>query len=135
MHKFKAGDVVRRVTKGFGGAEIGQRAVVLYQSQPGYARVRWTDATGAHREQTWDVNYMARPQAYDTLAEDLRFTKIVGERSRTYHFPNGATFTVKNVTGLCVRPTNHRLETICGRRVIVPGKFIAIEIEADNWSA
>lgn len=62
------------------------------------------------------------------------FNPIRGERSRTYHFPGGDTVTIHGVTALCVRPTSHRLETSDGRKVIVPGKFIAIDIDAKSWS-
>lgn len=63
------------------------------------------------------------------------FRPIKGERKRTYTFSNGATVVIENVTALCIRPTSHRLETKDGRKFIVPGKFISIEIEANGWSA
>jgi hypothetical protein len=62
------------------------------------------------------------------------FTAIKGERKRTYAFPGGATVMIENVTAICVRPTSHRLETKDGRKFIVPGKFISIEIDASGWS-
>ncbi|GAA0687809.1 hypothetical protein ISN75_14075 [Dyella marensis] len=63
------------------------------------------------------------------------FKIIKGERKRTYHFPGGDRIEVWGVVALCVRPTSHRLETSDGRKLIIPGKFIAIEIDAKSWSA
>jgi len=65
----------------------------------------------------------------------LDWLTLVGEQKRTYHFPGGETFTVERVTHVAVRPTNHRLQTADGRKFIVPGKFVAIEIDAQEWSA
>lgn len=62
------------------------------------------------------------------------FTRIRGERARTYTFPGGDKVRIEGVTALCVRPTSHRLETKDGRKFIVPGKFLSIEIEATEWS-
>lgn len=66
-------------------------------------------------------------------ASGLTFNKVK-ERSRVYTFAGGQTIRVDNVVSICIRPTNHRLETRDGRKFIIPGKFLAIEIDADGWS-
>jgi hypothetical protein len=68
--------------------------------------------------------------------EDLKFTEITnGEQSRRYHFAGGATFTVPNVARIAVRPSGtHRLETTDGKKYIIPGEWIAIEVVAEKWS-
>ena len=70
------------------------------------------------------------------MSDKPKFTPIIGEYSRTYHFRDGGKLKLENVTGLCVRPTSHRLELADGRKFIIPGhQFVAIEIDADEWSA
>jgi hypothetical protein len=65
----------------------------------------------------------------------MDFNKIVDERSRTYHWKDGSKFTVKEVTGLHVRPSgSHRLETKSGAKFIIAAEWIAIEIEAVRWT-
>ena len=52
-----------------------------------------------------------------------------------YHYAGGHTITLKNVTGLCVRPSGtHRLETADGRKWIVPPGWLAIELDMDAWT-
>lgn len=64
----------------------------------------------------------------------LEFQEVKGEKSRTYHYGCGTTFTVDNVVKLCVRPSgNHRLENKDGKKYIVDGGWIAIEIDAESW--
>lgn len=65
----------------------------------------------------------------------LQWTRLVGEQTRTYHFPGGHTFTINRVTHLAVRPTNHRLQTVDGKKFVIPGTFVAIEIDAAEWTA
>lgn len=56
------------------------------------------------------------------------------ENSRTYHFPNG-TFKIENVHALAVSESGtHRLETGDGRKWIVPVGWMAIEIDAAEWT-
>jgi hypothetical protein len=64
----------------------------------------------------------------------MEFKEIKGERSRTYVFAQGE-YTVKNAVGLCVRPSgSHRVEDAQGGKHIVPSGWMAIQVEADNWS-
>ncbi len=57
------------------------------------------------------------------------------ERSRTYHFPDGKTLTLKDVTHLLVRPSGtHRLMTKDGRKWIVPPGWLAVELDVDDWT-
>lgn len=65
----------------------------------------------------------------------LQWTVIVGEKSRTYIYADGSKFTVENVTRVAVRPTNHRLETADGKKFIVRGGYVAIELDTQVWSA
>jgi hypothetical protein len=65
----------------------------------------------------------------------LKFEKVSGEDCRVYHYPNGSTFMVEGVTGICVRPSGtHRLETKDGRKWIVASGWSAISITAAHWS-
>ncbi|MCO5735936.1 hypothetical protein [Stenotrophomonas maltophilia] len=66
-------------------------------------------------------------------ASGLTFKKVK-ERARVYTFAGGEKIRVDNVVAICIRPTNHRLETRDGRKFVIPGKFLAIEIDADGWS-
>ncbi len=63
---------------------------------------------------------------------------VNGERSRTYMFATEygkQEITVKNVTAICVRPSgSHRLETAKGTKYIIPGGWLALEVDADQWS-
>lgn len=65
----------------------------------------------------------------------LNWVSISGERSRTYIFPNGEELTIEGVVRLAVRPTNHRLITKLGDKYIIPAVYLAIRIDADEWSA
>lgn len=57
------------------------------------------------------------------------------ERSRTYHFPDGKTKTIHNVTHFLARPSgSHRLKTGLGQLWIIPTGWLAIEIDADDWT-
>ena len=59
----------------------------------------------------------------------------VTEKSRTYHFKDGGTFCVRDVTAICVRPSGtHRLETLDGRKWIVPSGWYAIELDVAEWT-
>jgi hypothetical protein len=76
------------------------------------------------------VIYQPRPAP----PED-EFRLIVGEESRTYHYRDGVSISIKGVVGLCVRPSgNHRLETSDGRKWIIPDGWVAIELQATSWS-
>lgn len=69
-------------------------------------------------------------------AEKLKLVKLTyPERKRTYHFPGGEKVTLEDVTHLLVRPSGtHRLMTSDGRKWIVPVGWLAIEIDADEWT-
>lgn len=63
------------------------------------------------------------------------FVGIVGERSRTYIFGGGQTLKISGVVALSAPPgRSHRIETESGEKYIVPPTFLAINIDADNWS-
>ena len=65
----------------------------------------------------------------------FQFSEIKGERVRTYIFPGDVHFVVEHVARIHVRPSgSHRLETRSGVKYIVPAKWVAIRIEADDWS-
>lgn len=69
------------------------------------------------------------------MNEKLNFKDVEGEKSRTYIFPGDHVLRVEEVARLCVRPSGtHRLELASGRKLIVPPRWIAIEIEAREWS-
>ena len=69
------------------------------------------------------------------MKEELVFTFIKGERSRTYTFGDG-TITVEKVTAICVRPSGtHRLQTEDGKKIIVAANWLSILVDADEWSA
>lgn len=64
----------------------------------------------------------------------MKFNQVVGERSRTYIFRDGD-MTIVGVTALCVRGSGtHRLETAAGSKYIVPTGWVAIKIDAEDWS-
>ncbi len=64
----------------------------------------------------------------------LEWKEIAGEESRTYTFPTGAV-TINGVTKICVRPSgNHRLETADNQKWIIPEGWIALRINAREWS-
>lgn len=66
----------------------------------------------------------------------LEWITIAGEKSRTYIFPGGNRVTVEGVVTLCVRPSGtHRLQTQNGKKVIVAAGWLAIEVDATEWSA
>jgi hypothetical protein len=59
---------------------------------------------------------------------------VTTENSRTYIFPTGEV-TVNNVAKVCVRPSGtHRLETSCGEKYIIPSGWVAMKIDAEEWS-
>lgn len=65
----------------------------------------------------------------------LQFREVKGERSRTYLFPGGEALRFEEVVRICIRPSGtHRLELASGIKLIVPPHWIAIEIEAQEWS-
>lgn len=65
----------------------------------------------------------------------LDWKEITGEEERTYHFPGGDRYTVREVVKLCVRPSgNHRLETKDGKKHIIRAGWIAIEAKSSHWS-
>lgn len=56
------------------------------------------------------------------------------EASRTYVFPNGR-YEIKDVRKVLVRPSGtHRLEDTAGKLYIVNPGWMAIEIEAKDWT-
>lgn len=64
---------------------------------------------------------------------ELKFTPVKGERSRRYTFARGEVV-VNNVVKLCVRPSgNHRLEDKDGKKYIIKGDWLSIEIDAESW--
>lgn len=64
----------------------------------------------------------------------IEMKPVKGEKSRTYHFSDGSSFTIVGVTFLCVRPSgNHRVQSKDGKKFIIPPTWIALEIEADAW--
>ncbi len=57
------------------------------------------------------------------------------EQTRTYHYANGVTFVVKDVTHFASRSSGtHRLKTKDGHLWAIPAGFLAVEIEADRWT-
>jgi hypothetical protein len=67
------------------------------------------------------------------LDTEIKFTPVVGERSRTYIFEK-SNLTINSVVKLCVRPSgNHRLETSTGEKFIIAAGWIAIKIDAEKW--
>jgi hypothetical protein len=57
------------------------------------------------------------------------------ERERVYVFPDGDVLSFKNVVRLAVSERGtHRLELADGTKVIIPPKWIAIELDVDAWS-
>lgn len=93
-------------------------------------RVRYDNGvTGAK------VGQVATVVAPQPSTPALQWTTIVGEKSRTYRYANGETFTVERVSRVAVRPTNHRLETADGKKFIVRGGYVAIELDTEVWSA
>lgn len=66
---------------------------------------------------------------------DLEFKDVTsGEKSRTYQFAEGVV-TVRDVARVAVRPSgSHRLETKDGRKFIIAAGWLAIEIDAAEWS-
>lgn len=64
------------------------------------------------------------------------FKTIEGERSRTYIYADGSTLKFTNVVALAAPPgRSHRLITAEGKKYIVVPGFLAIEVDADGWSA
>lgn len=67
--------------------------------------------------------------------EKLEFQPIAGEASRTYVFASGSV-KIDGVSGLCVRPSgSHRLNTTSGKKYVVAAGWLAIEVDAADWSA
>lgn len=142
MSKFKPGDTVIRINSDNGYPQYAARGqVATVKSVHGiWVTVSYTFGS-VDRLEDWAIDNVglhdpkSAPAANPEPAVDLKWTELNGESTRIYHFPDGATFTVERVVRLCARPTNHRLETADGRKFIVPGKFIAVEVVADKWSA
>ena len=159
-HNLKVGDYVRRINNNFttstGTAIVGCVARVTKEPSAYNIPVTWIDSKGKAVSQGWtpenaepirrkvDFHAELSQSRLDAGTKNgapvqdtpkLQWTAIVGEKSRTYHFPDGSKFTVENVVRLCVRPTNHRLVTADGDKFVIPGKFIAIAIDAETWSA
>jgi hypothetical protein len=65
----------------------------------------------------------------------LEFKEINnGELSRKYIFSNGEV-EIKNAVRIAVRPSgSHRVETTNNEKYIVASNWLAIKIEADQWS-
>jgi hypothetical protein len=58
-----------------------------------------------------------------------------GEVSRTYLFSKERSVKFENVARVSVSASNtHRLETVDGKKFIVNPGWLAIEIEASEWS-
>jgi hypothetical protein len=66
---------------------------------------------------------------------ELQFVELdKGEKSRTYVFPQGEV-TIMDVARICFRPSgSHRLECTNGTKYVIPAGFLAIKVEADQWS-
>jgi hypothetical protein len=140
--KFNIGDEVVRINENNGGtgAKVGQRARIVGFDKDGDVFVVYPGCLneGVGGSELWyarNTKLIRRAAKASKPQDDLKWTEVTGERARTYLFPNAENLRIERVVRICVRPTNHRLETACGRKVIVPGKFLAIEIEADGWSA
>ncbi len=127
-HTFKPGDFVIRTGDAFKTVQPGQTYEV--RGLLGDDSLQLIGHTGSYDASQFKAAAVSTP---DT--PKLQWTAIVGEKSRTYHFPDGSKFTVENVVRLCVRPTNHRLVCADGSKFVIPGKFIAIAINAETWSA
>lgn len=57
------------------------------------------------------------------------------ERGRTYHFPDGSTVKLTDVTHFkCSDSGTHRLRTGDGHLHVVPTGWNHIEIDADDWT-
>ena len=57
------------------------------------------------------------------------------EKKRTYHFPNGESFSLYNVTHFLARPSGtHRLKTGEGLLHVVPTGWLHIEIDVEDWT-
>jgi hypothetical protein len=160
--KFKVGDTVRRTNTSFISssaiAAVGQVATVIQDELNDNVRVSFK-VDGKTVEQGWypaNTELLSRPLPQAAGAHARKPGEAVPvsacsiaiptphpliewvelrECARTYHFPDGSKFVVEDAIRLCVRPSGHRLETAGGRKFIVPGKFIVIEIHANDWSA
>lgn len=92
-----------------------------------------------------DVKHLKRKATVAKRQADLAATAAaiaapkkspIGERARTYVWPNAVTNTIQNVTHICARPSgSHRLQTADGLKHIVPSGWIQLVIDADEWSA
>ncbi len=69
------------------------------------------------------------------MESELKFTELKnGERSRTYVFASGEV-QVQNVQYLSVRTSGrHRLVCKDGQKWIITAGWLAIKIDADEWS-
>lgn len=57
------------------------------------------------------------------------------ERWREYTFPGGEVVRVEDVSKVAVSESGtHRLETVSGRKHIVPSGWIHIEIDVETWT-
>lgn len=57
------------------------------------------------------------------------------EKMRVYIFAGGEKVSFENVTGLAVSKSGtHRLETVDGRKHIVPVGWLSITLEMDDWT-
>lgn len=65
--------------------------------------------------------------------EELEFKEIEDEESRIYLFPEGD-IQIDGVVRLAVTKSTHRLECANGDKVIIPNRWIGIEIKAPHWS-
>lgn len=56
------------------------------------------------------------------------------ERSRTYHYADGATLSYKNVTRVKVSESgNHYIEADGVKAIVAPG-WRAVELDVDTWT-
>lgn len=56
------------------------------------------------------------------------------ERSRIYHYNDGSKLTINGVTHFYNSNTTHRLKTSEGKLWIVEKKFVAVEIDSDEFT-
>ncbi len=63
----------------------------------------------------------------------LEFKKV-NERSRVYIFPNQEVVDFGPVDSVGVTQNTHRLNLVSGQKAIVSNEWLAIVIEADEWT-
>lgn len=135
MSNFRKGDTVRRITSdNGGGAKVGQIGTVTVV-RDGLVRVWYPGCIDYNRDGTGEGWCPSNCELVGQPKEELEWVDLGNERVRTYIFGSHSKLRIEKARRLCVRPTNHRIETADGRKFIVPGHFIGIEIETAKWSA